>query len=73
MGIGVTELLVILVIVALLFGTKKLRTIGTDLGEALRGFRKAMSEPEETKAENRPDEARIIEGSTASKDDVQKP
>jgi sec-independent protein translocase protein TatA len=72
MGIGVTELLVILVIVALLFGTKKLRTIGSDLGEALRGFRKAINEPEETKAETKPDEARIIESGTASRDGVQK-
>ena len=72
MGIGVTELLVILAIVALLFGTKKLRTIGSDLGEALRGFRKAMNEPEETKAESKPEEARVIEAGTASKDDVQK-
>ncbi len=72
MGIGVTELLVILAIVALLFGTKKLRSLGSDLGEALRSFRKAMSEPEETKAENKPDQARIIEGGTSSRDDVQK-
>lgn len=72
MGISITELLIILAIVALLFGTKKVRTIGSDLGEALRGFRKAMNEPEETKAESKPEEARIIEGGTTSRDDVQK-
>lgn len=44
--IGIQELLVILVIVVLLFGTKKLKTIGTDLGGALKGFRKAMSDDE---------------------------
>ncbi len=46
MGIGVTELLIILAIVALLFGTKKLRSIGGDLGSAIQSFRKAMSESE---------------------------
>ncbi len=44
MGIGITELLVILAIVALLFGTKKLRSIGGDLGTAIQSFRKAMTE-----------------------------
>ena len=44
--IGWQELLIILVIVVLLFGTKKLKGIGTDLGGALKGFRKAMSDDE---------------------------
>jgi TatA/E family protein of Tat protein translocase len=44
MKFGITELLIILAIVALLFGTKKLRTIGGDLGGAIKGFRKAMSD-----------------------------
>ncbi len=47
MGIGVSELLVVLAIVALLFGTKKLRNIGTDLGAAIKSFRKATAESEE--------------------------
>ncbi|MDN5849091.1 MAG: Sec-independent protein translocase subunit TatA [Nitrococcus sp.] len=42
-GIGVTELLIVLAIVALLFGTKKLRNIGGDLGGAIKGFKDAMS------------------------------
>jgi sec-independent protein translocase protein TatA len=41
-GIGMSELLVIMVIVVLLFGTKRLGSIGSDLGTAIRGFRKAM-------------------------------
>jgi sec-independent protein translocase protein TatA len=44
MGIGVTELLVILAIVVVLFGTKKLRGMGGDLGSAISSFRKAMNE-----------------------------
>jgi sec-independent protein translocase protein TatA len=44
MGIGFRELLVILVIVLLVFGAKKLKTIGTDLGAAVRGFKKSMND-----------------------------
>ncbi len=47
MGIGVSELLIVLAIVALLFGTKKLRSIGTDLGGAIKSFRKATAESDE--------------------------
>ena len=42
------ELLLILVIVVLLFGTKKLKNIGTDLGGAIKGFRSAMRDGEES-------------------------
>ena len=41
------HLLIILVVVLLVFGTKKLRTIGSDLGAAVRGFKKSMSEGEQ--------------------------
>lgn len=40
------HLLVILLIVLVVFGTKKLRTIGSDLGGAVKGFKKAMNEGE---------------------------
>ena len=40
------SLLVILVIVLVIFGTKRLRNLGTDLGGAVKGFRSAMSEAE---------------------------
>ncbi len=42
--IGMKELLIILVVVLLVFGTKKLRSIGSDLGGAVKGFKKAMNE-----------------------------
>jgi len=42
--IGFKELLVILVVVLLIFGAKKLKTIGSDLGSAVRGFKKSMNE-----------------------------
>lgn len=43
MGFGWQELLIILIIVALIFGTKKLRGIGTDIGGAVKGFKESMS------------------------------
>jgi sec-independent protein translocase protein TatA len=44
-----SELLIVLLIVALLFGTRRLRTIGTDLGTAIRGFRRSMSGADDEK------------------------
>ncbi len=43
-GISIWQLLIILVIVALVFGTKKLRGIGGDLGGAVKGFKKALND-----------------------------
>jgi sec-independent protein translocase protein TatA len=42
-GISIWQLLIVLVIVLLLFGTKRLKNIGSDLGNAVKGFRSAMS------------------------------
>lgn len=52
---GFGELLLILVIVVLLFGTKKLKNIGTDLGGALKGFRSAMREGAENAGHDQAD------------------
>jgi sec-independent protein translocase protein TatA len=54
MGIGFRELLIILVIALILFGAKKLRNVGTDLGAAVRGFKKAVNDgdDEQTKQLN---------------------
>jgi sec-independent protein translocase protein TatA len=43
-GISIWQLLIILAIVIMLFGTKRLRTLGSDLGSAVKGFRKSMHE-----------------------------
>ena len=48
-GISVTQLLILLVIVMLVFGTKRLRNIGSDLGSAVKGFRKGIEEEPEDK------------------------
>jgi sec-independent protein translocase protein TatA len=48
MGIGFRELLVILAIALLVFGAGKLKNIGSDLGAAVRGFKKGMSEDDDS-------------------------
>lgn len=62
-GIGIWQLLIILVIVLLLFGTKRLKGLGGDLGSAIKGFKKAMTDDEANK-EKTEDEA---EGETDPK------
>ncbi|MAV25905.1 MAG: twin-arginine translocase TatA/TatE family subunit [Gammaproteobacteria bacterium] len=47
MSFGVTELILVLVIVLLLFGTTKLKSLGSDLGSAIKGFRSAMDDKSE--------------------------
>jgi sec-independent protein translocase protein TatA len=54
MGIGFRELLVILLIALLIFGGKKLRTIGSDLGAAVRDFKKSMDSGEKEQEEQKP-------------------
>ena len=69
-GISIWSLLLVLAIVILLFGTKKLRTVGGDLGGAIRSFKKSVKEEEVTKDEAEP-ESQIIEGKvTEEKDKV---
>lgn len=52
MGISPWQLLILLLIVVLVFGTKRLRNIGSDLGSAVKGFRKGLEdEPEDKEPE----------------------
>lgn len=51
MGISWQQLLIVLIIVAIVFGTRKLRNIGSDVGGAVKGFRKAMHEGEQAEKE----------------------
>lgn len=68
MGISVWQLLIILAIVLVLFGAKRLRNVGSDLGGAIKGFRQSMREGEdEGKAKsgsmlNEDKEGDVIEG-----------
>lgn len=75
MGISIWQLVIILVIVLLLFGTKRLKNIGGDLGGAIRGFKKAVkdgeSEPaaeQDAKLEEK-SEGTVIEGEVTHEKD----
>ncbi len=55
-GISIWQLLIILAIVVMLFGTKRLRTLGSDLGSAVKGFRSSMQEePEKADDDEKPE------------------
>ncbi len=77
MAIGPFQLLLILLIVLVLFGAKRLRNIGSDLGEAIKGFKKSVKD-EETKPDANPDsngakletkDGQTIEGEVTKKKD----
>jgi len=57
-NIGPVQLLIILVIVLAIFGTKRLRTLGSDLGSAVKGFRSAMSEADQETTEQLGDQSK---------------
>jgi sec-independent protein translocase protein TatA len=52
MGLSIPHLLLVLVIVTLVFGTKRLKNIGADLGDAIKGFRNAVKDGEEATNNN---------------------
>ena len=58
MHFGIWQLVIVLVLVVLLFGTNRLRNLGGDLGSAIKGFKKAMSEDEE-KAKTEQPQAKV--------------
>ncbi len=55
-GISIWQLLIILAIVIMLFGTKRLRTLGSDLGSAVKGFRKSIQDDGTGDSGNKPEE-----------------
>ncbi|MCL4170675.1 UNVERIFIED_CONTAM: hypothetical protein GTU68_059373 [Idotea baltica] len=70
-GISIWQLLIILVIVLLLFGTKKLRGIGGDLGGAVKGFKDSMNKDgeENTDAEEQAEESAALNKNAESSED----
>lgn len=67
-GLGIPELLIILAIALLLFGTKRLKSLGSDLGGAIKGFRKAVSDEDakvNAEAEKKLADERVIDGEAA--------
>jgi sec-independent protein translocase protein TatA len=70
-GISIWQLLIVLVIVLLLFGTKRLKNIGSDLGSAVKGFKGAMKDGEQEADKQRlekADEDGVIEGEVEKKE-----
>ena len=72
MGLSIWQLLIILVIIVVLFGTKRLGSIGSDLGKAIRGFKQAMHDGEEEgqsdkKLESK-ESGRVIDGEVTERD-----
>jgi len=60
MGLSVPHLLVVLAIVVLVFGTKRLKNVGGDLGDAIKGFRNAVKEGEELENQSQLVDAAVI-------------
>ena len=68
MGISIWQLLIVLVIVVLLFGTRRLKGLGSDLGGAIKGFRSAVSEGENESKISDEAKGETIEGEVTSKE-----
>jgi sec-independent protein translocase protein TatA len=68
MGISVTKLLIVLAIIVVIFGTKRLKNVGGDLGAAIKSFRSAIKE-EEDKDAAKSDDDKPIDGEVTSKKD----
>lgn len=63
-GIGIWQLLIILLIVVMLFGTKRLKNLGSDLGGALKGFKTAIKEDDEDQTDEQSDATDATDGET---------
>jgi sec-independent protein translocase protein TatA len=70
-GIGIWQLVIVAVIVVLLFGTKKLRNLGGDLGSAVKGFKSAIGEDKQQDNADKTSET-LADNSTSSAEDVNK-
>ena len=68
MGFSIPHLLVLLAIVVLVFGTKRLKNVGADLGDAIKGFRNAVKEGEEATKTNANNDGEVLEGEVVSKE-----
>jgi sec-independent protein translocase protein TatA len=71
LAMSVPQLLIILVIVALIFGTKRLKEVGGDLGSAIKSFRKAMATTEQEEEPRDPKQLTNTTGTQPEKRDQQ--
>lgn len=63
-GISIWQLLIVLVIVLLIFGAKRLRNVGSDLGEAIKGFKKSVNEDQNSEKKS----GEVFDGEYEKKD-----
>jgi sec-independent protein translocase protein TatA len=68
-GISIWQLLIILAIVVMVFGTKRLKNLGGDVGEAIKGFRKSMSDGEQEAKPKVDDKGQTINGESRKVED----
>ncbi|MEY4719447.1 MAG: hypothetical protein RL563_2065 [Pseudomonadota bacterium] len=71
MGFSIPHLLVVLVIVILVFGTRRLKNVGSDLGDAIKSFRDAMKDGSEEEQKPLAKDTNVIEGEVSAKDKEQ--
>ncbi len=69
MGISIWQLLILLAVVILIFGTKKLKNVGGDLGSAIKGFKSAVKDGDD---KSKMDKVSQDEGNTVNKESVKK-
>lgn len=73
MGPSIWQLIIVLVIIVLIFGTKKLRNMGSDLGGAMKSFKSAINEKEDAESTEEEEEksGRTIEGTTVQRQNTE--
>jgi sec-independent protein translocase protein TatA len=72
MGISIWQLLILLAVVILIFGTKKLKNVGGDLGSAIKGFKSAVKEGDDSAAQQNKVEQASDDSSTNTTEPVKK-
>lgn len=65
-GIGIWQLLIVALIIVLLFGTKKLRNLGGDLGSAIKGFKNAVTDDKESETKSEGSADSLADKTTAA-------
>ena len=72
MGISIWQLLILLAVVILIFGTKKLKNVGGDLGSAIKSFKSAVKEGDESAAQDARQEKVSQDSEAADTESVKK-
>ncbi len=72
-GLSIWHWLIVLLIVVLIFGTKRLKNVGQDLGEAVKGFKKGMTDADNKPAEQIKDESAAADKTESTQKDEQTP